>query len=300
MPRPALFSLRAWRKRARELTEMYALPLCGALLPWPLTRRLLARLAAHQSWYRDEVQPAEEHAHRAGFAPDRAAFGRRMRWRLLIEHMDGFLVPLRSRRYLRRWVRAEGDPLPAQGPVMFIGSHFGCGYWFLPLVRAHGLPPNIVAPQLGPLLARSSLLQNLYTRMRHRLLTFATGRPLVYRGNAVAALTELMRAGQVTFGLCDIPTTREDAVEVELCGRRTRLADSMFALAARESVPVYLFVSDTELETGLRRVHFERAEGDPRAQVQQFARLIDRHIQRDPSGWRFWSIAPSFFPELQR
>lgn len=293
-----LLTLKAWRKRARELVELFLFPLMMALLPWRMSRPLLRHMAKLKSLYRDEVQPAEEFAHRAGVAPDRGAFGERLRWRLLIEHMDAFLVPLRSRRYLRRWVRASGDPLPPNGPLLFIGTHYGCGYWFLPYVREACLSPSIVAPQLAPLLVNVSLLQNAYARLRHYLLTRVTGRALLYRGNAAAGLREVLRAGEVGFGLCDMPSDRSDAFNVTLAGRSTRISTGMFALAEAEQVPVYLFVADTDLETGYRTLHFERAVGSPREQLDQLMALLDRQLQRDPSGWRFWSIGSSFFPEL--
>ena len=293
-----LLTLKAWRKRARELVELFVLPGLMALLPWRFSRSCLRRMAKLQSLYRDEVQPAEEFAHRAGVATDRAAFGHRLRWRLLIEHMDAFLVPLRSSRYVRRWVRVSGDPLPASGPLFFIGTHYGCGYWFLPYVREAGLSPSIVAPQLAPLLVNASLLQNVYARLRHYMLTRVTGRALLYRGNAAAGLREVLRAGEVGFGLCDMPSDRSDAFSVTLAGRSTRISTGMFALASAENVPVYLFMADTDLETGYRTMHFERAIGSPKEQLDQLMALLDRQLQRDPSGWRFWSIGSSFFPEL--
>jgi hypothetical protein len=296
MPRPLP---RRWRKRTRELIELFLLPAAAALLPWCASLRLLRFLSRYRGWYWPEVEPATLHAAAAGHAPDPAAFARRMRWRLLVEHMDGFLVPLRGRRYMARWMRASGDPLPPGGPVLFLGTHYGCGYWFVPYLRDAGLPLNIIAPNLGPLLANSSLQENLYVRMRHRLLAIAAGRPLLYRGNAAKALRALLADHQIGFALADMPTTRVDAVDVELAGRHTRLAQNLFELAAGAGAPVYLFWSDTELETGLRRVHFQHLrEGTPEQQVGELARMLDALIARDPSGWRFWSIAPSFFPAL--
>lgn len=287
---------RRWRKRLREFVELFALPVFCTLLPWKLTLRVLRFVSRYRGWYHPEVSASTEHAHRAGLAEDRAAFARRLRWRLLIEHMDCFLVPMRSRRYLRRWVRASGDALPERGPVLFVGTHYGCGYWFLPYLREQGLPPSIVAPQLGPLLSRSSLQENLYVRLRHRLIAWAAGKPMIYRGNAAQAITELLRDGGVGFGLCDMPTNRRDAVEVTLAGLPTRLAPNMFELAAACETPVYLFSSDTDLVTGFRRIHFTRlADATPEQQTRELAGMLSALIEHEPAGWRFWSIAPSFF-----
>lgn len=296
--RPKLLSPRAWLKRARETIELFLLPVALTLLPWPWTLRLTRLLSRWRGWYVEEVRESVARAQRCGWAPDPAAFARRLRWRLLIEHMDCFLVPMRGRGYLRRWVRAEGDPLPATGPVLFVGTHHGCGYWFLPHAKSLGLCPNIVAPRLGPLLSRSSLFGNLYVRLRHRLIAYAAGRPLVYRGNAGEAIRQVLMDGQCGFGLCDMPTNRSDAVAVELAGLPTRLAQNMFEIAASVQAPVYLFATDTDLDSGERRIRFERVDARPiDDQVRAFAAMLDASIRRDPSGWRFWSIAHAFFPE---
>ena len=287
---------RRWRKRLRELLEMFVMPALGALLPWSLSRRVLHALSRWRGWYHPEVTASCSQAARAGWAPDPAAFARRLRWRILIDHLDCFLVPLRSRRYLHRWVRASGDALPASGPVLFVGTHYGCGYWLLPWRREQGLPLNIVAPQLGPLLARSSLLHHVYIRLRHRLIARAAGRPMVYRGNARQAFTELLQAGEAGFALCDMPTNRADAVPVELGGLPTRLAQNMFEIAAGAGAPVYAFFSDTDLASGERLIHFRRLpDTSPEEQVKAFAAMLDARIRSDPTGWRFWSIAESFF-----
>lgn len=296
------WTLHGWLRRGREFVELFALPLACTLLPWKVTLRVMRFLSRYPWWFRAEIALSTQHAHRAGFAPDQAAFARRMRWRMLIDHMDCYLVPLRGRAYLRRFVRQEGDALPERGPVVFIGSHHGCGYWFLPHARDAGFPPSIVAPQLGPLLSRSSLQESLYVRLRHRLLAIAAGTPLVYRGegSASAALGELFDAGRTAFGLCDMPTNRPNAVEVTLCGRRTKLAQSMFELARAHGAAIVIFSSDTDLASGERCIRLQRLPSEMSAEdcTRAFAAMLDASIARDPTGWRFWSIAPAFFPEL--
>jgi hypothetical protein len=294
-PRP-----RRWRRRAREALELLLIPLACGLLPWRWSLRLLGVLARWRGWFREEVELASRHARRAGFAPDPAAFERRLRWRLLVDALDPYLVSMRRRRrYVARWVQASGDALPERGPLMLLGTHHGCGFWFLPYMCTRELPLNIVAPPLASLLGGVSLPQRAWLHLRHRLLIRAAGRPLIYRGGASRAIAEVLGRGDVGFGLCDMPTQREDAVAVELAGRTTRLAQNMFELAARQQVPVVLFWSDTVLETGVRRIHFQRVDGlGVEAQVRAFAAMLDELIRRDPTGWRFWSIANAFFPDL--
>jgi lauroyl/myristoyl acyltransferase len=97
-----------------------------------------------------------------------------------------------------------------------------------------------------------------------------------------------------------MPTSRRDAVEVTLCGRRTRLAQNMYELARAHRATIMIFHSDTDLATGERRIRFRRLPDDmtPIECTRAFAEMLDSAIAADPSGWRFWSIAPSFFPEL--
>jgi len=284
------------KERLREVAELFVLPGVGALLPWPLTLRLMRFLSRWRGWYIAEVSAATEMAHRFGVAPDAEAFSRRLRWRLMIDAVDGYLVVLRGQRYQKRWLRTHGDALPERGPVMFIGTHHGCGYWFLPYLRDCGLPMNVIAPRLDPLLAKLAFHERVYARMRHRLIAFAAGRPLVYRGNASAGLSELLAAGEIGFGLADMPTNRPDAVPVQIAGHPTHLAQNLFELAEKLAVPVYLFSSDTDLGTGERHLYFEHLRaGTPEERTRRFGELLDELVRRDPSGWRFWPIAQSFF-----
>lgn len=290
---------RKWKRQLRELVELFLLPVFATLLPWRWSLRLFRWLSRWPGWYREEIELSMNHVRALGVVEDVDAFARRLRWRLLIEHMDCYLVPMRGDRFLRRWVKAHGDPLPESGPVLFIGTHHGCGYWFLPYVKSRHLRPNIVAPRLGPLLSRSSLQGNLYVRLRHKLIAYAAGRPLVYKGGSAGeAIRHMLSEGEVCFGLCDMPTNRPDAVPVSLLGMPTRLAQNMFEIGVQTGAPIYLFTSDTDLQTGVRHIHFQRADSDcPEKIVRQFADLLNLAMLRDTSGWRFWSIAPSFFPE---
>jgi hypothetical protein len=242
------------------------------------------------------VSAATRNAQQTGYAPDPEAFATRMRLRLLVEHMDGFLVVLRGRRFLQRHVIVSGDPLPSKGPLLLIGTHYGCGYWFVPYLRSRGIALNIIGPNLDALRRSLSLLSYLYVRMRHRLLEIAAGRPLLYRGNAGKAMREVLAQRQVGFALADMPTSRDDAIPVRIAGQPTRLAQSLFEIAAAQSAPAYIFWSDTDFDTGQRRMHFTQLRDNlPPQQVQAFAAMLDELIAGDPSGWRFWSIATEFF-----
>lgn len=288
------------RRWIREFLELLAIPLACALLPWRVGLGLLRLLARWRGWYREEVELATLHARRAGFAPDPDAFAARLRLRLLVEGVDPFVVALRNRRRLvARWVRAHGDPLPESGPALFLGTHYGCGYWFVPFMAERGLPLNIVAPPMATVLQGANPLQRLFRRTRLALLARAAGRPLVHRGGAFEAMLAILARGDVGFGLCDLPTSRSDATAVELAGRGTRLSPAMFRLAARASVPTYLFWSDIDLATGQRHVQVQclRA-GSEAGKVEELARMLSARIEADPSGWRFWSIGSEFFPEL--
>lgn len=291
---------RLLRRRLREGVELGLLPLLCCLLPWRASVRLLRLLSRWRGWYREEVEQAVWYALRAGFAPEPEAFARRARWRLLIEGVDPFVVALRRRsRLVAKWVRTHGDPLPDAGPALFVGTHHGCGYLFVPFMAENGLPLNIVAPPMATVLQGATRLQRWFRRTRLWLLARAAGRPLVFRGGAFDAMVSLLKRGDVGFGLCDLPTSRADAVEVELVGRKTRLSPALFEIAERTGVPVYIFCVDIDLATGERHVELRRLRSsDSAAQTREFSDMLSERIRNDPSGWRFWSIGGEFFPEL--
>jgi len=288
-----------WNQRLREVVERWLVPVGSALLPWPLGRRFLWWLSRWRGWYHEEASIAIRHAQSLGVVDDAEAFARRLRSRLLIEHADCFLVPLRSRRHVRRWVRTHGDALPPTGGIQLVGSHHGCGYWFVPWAASIGREPGIIVPQRGPHLARGGRPGGLYLRVRDALLARASGRPTIVRdGSEPHRLADLLARGEVACGACDLPTHRPDAVEVRLAGWRTRLAQDLFEIAQSKGVPIFLYTADTDLATGCRHVHIQRAvDGTPEEQVRQFADLLGASILRDPTGWRSFSIAHALFPD---
>lgn len=287
------------RRRGRLLLELFLVPGACALLPWPVALRLLHRLAALPFWYRSEVELATAHAHRLGFAPDPEAFARRARLRMLVDNHDGYQTLLRGRRYIQRWIDIEGDPLPAKGPLLFVGLHHGCGFWFLPAVRELGLGPTIVAPRVDHLTSRSGRLEATYLRWRLKLIARAAGRPLVYRGAAGEGLRQLLGDGGVGFGLPDIPTARTDAVPVSIAGLPSKLAQGLYEIAQSVAAPIYFFTTDTDLNTGRRKIGITLCTAQtPEQATAQYAQVLSAAIARDPTGWRFWSIAPDLFPSL--
>lgn len=79
-----------WKKRLREIVELWLVPIGSALLPRPLSRRLLWRLSRFRGWYFEEAIVSVRHAEALGVTTDAEAFWRRLRFRLLVEHMDCF------------------------------------------------------------------------------------------------------------------------------------------------------------------------------------------------------------------
>lgn len=284
-------------RNLRIMLQYFLIPGALALLPWSISRRLAFRAGRFLPWlYREEVEASTLNAHRYGFAPDTHAFAVRLRARLLVEAMDGYLLLLRGRGYAKRWLMLTGDELPDSGPLAFIGSHYGVGSWFLFHAREKGLLPHIVGPARHKLWAPPSFLENVYFRYRHWLLERYTGRALVRRGGASAALAGALDRGEPIFGLCDMPTSRADAPRCEFLGMSVYFPPNMMELAHDSQAPVYLFLADTDLASGKRTLHFQRVCGlDPKQQVQAMARLLEQAIQKDPTGWRFWSIADSLF-----
>lgn len=279
------------RRRVRSALELFLLPGLIAVLPWPLGLRVAHRVARWAFLYRSEVELATAEASRLGFAAEPAAFAKRVRLRLLVDVIDGYQTVLRGDRYVRRWVEVRGDPLPESGPLLFAGLHHGCGFWFLPAMRLRKLGPSIIAPRVDHLTSNSGRLEATFLRLRLRLISRAAGKPLVHRGGAADGLGAILSAGGVGFGLPDIPTSRPDAVTVEIAGLRCRLAQGLYEIALKQSAPIYFFTTDTDLDSGQRWVLIQRCGAtDAISATREYARFLSDAIERDPTGWRFWTI----------
>jgi hypothetical protein len=288
------------RTELRDLLELVLLPGLAAVLPWRWCFALFRRLARVQWLYRGPCL----HALAGARAYGREGLGDEADWmamrRLvtLVDHADLYLALTRSDGWMRRHMSVQGQwPAPGQAGLL-LSFHWGAGMWGLRSASAHGLDVHalVAATEGAPFAGRTVLHRYALARTRcvGRALRNA---PLVVSGSLRPVVQALRRNEQV-LAVVDVPADQVSAsLPVALCGRTAHVPKGLLRLAVDMHVPVTVYVTGFDAQTGRRqlRVHSLGMHGD----VQVLAGAVFRHLQEcmdeSHASWHFWGEASRFF-----
>ena len=284
--RPPRLDLR-WATLRRQFAESLMLPLIAVALPWPLAWRTIRRLAARERFFGDETRRAQAACETQRLVTDAGAWSRRHRLMRMIDHVDPALSFFRTDRFLDRYVAVDGDPVPA-GPCVFVGFHYGTGFWTLRHLRrlAHR-----VAFLAAPVTAQHCPGQPLalaFMRFRKVCVEHAGGAPVILVGGSRERIRASLRAGTSVLGLIDVPDARATPMPVTLLGHATGFPDGLVRIACEEHVPIVGYVASLDATHGTRGIRFTRLPDDPARAVPALAALLDEAIRSDPAAWHFW------------
>ena len=291
---------RRLRVEARDLIELVLVPGLAAVLPWRWCFALFRRLARVRWLYGAACDHALAHAQARGqVAPAEAA-----RWlaarRLvtLVDHADHYLAVTRSDAWMRRHLQVQGHwPAPGTSGI-FCTFHWGAGMWGLRHAHSTGLQGHaLVAAMEGSPFAGRRVL-HWYVRARTRSVQHALGRlPLVVSGSLRPVIAALRRQEQVLAAV-DVPPDQVDAsVEITLLGLQARMPKGLLRLAVSQQVPVTVYVTGLDLQTGQRFLRI--AQLGVWQNVDALAQAVFAHLetalQEDSAAWHFWGESPRFF-----
>ena len=291
---------RRLRVEARDLIELVLVPGLAAVLPWRWCFVLFRSLARVQWLYGAACAHALAHAQARGqVAPQEAA-----RWlaarRLvtLVDHADHYLAVARSDAWMQRHLQVHGN-WPAPGtPGIFCTFHWGAGMWGLRHAHSTGLQGHaLVAAMEGSPFAGRRVL-HWYVRARTRSVERALGRlPLVVAGSLRPVIQALRRQEQVLAAV-DVPPDQVDAsVEITLLGLQARMPKGLLRLAVSQQVPVTVYVTGLDLQTGQRFLRIDQL--GVWQNVETLAQAVFGHLekalQEESAAWHFWGEAPRFF-----
>jgi hypothetical protein len=218
-----------------------------------------------------------------------------MRHRLtrIIDQIDPSLSALRGDSWMDRHVAIAGDALPP-APCVFVGFHYGTGFWSLRHLRRHGHRVSFVSAPIDAAQWRTEPLRLAFMRWRQKCVVSAGGAPIIYVGGSAERIRTALRQGTSVLALIDVPEPTTSAVRVALLGHDVQLPDGILRLAASEKVPLVGFVGALDTRTGARRLHFTRLPNDPDAALRALVDLLEASIRDDPAGWHFWAQWPRF------
>jgi drug/metabolite transporter (DMT)-like permease len=281
-----------------RLRDSLLLPLCFALSPMPLRRRLVDWVERSPHVYRFES--AGLRAVLPNYLPDVdvEAAERDLRFTRLTDHADLWISLTRSRNWFARNVRVDAtDALKT--PALFLTFHYGGGWWMTHWLRERGAPVSIVMRRgsvAGGLLARLSYALGSF---RMRRVEAVCNAPLIATddGSAARQVLRAWKQGISVIGLIDLPPPLVDRVEsVKFLGREAYFPPTLPALVARASVPVYVFLGQwnrAELVPELRVIALQSS--GTQSTLQSTVDLLERSVLARPGAWHAWSEASLYF-----
>ena len=290
-PRPRI-DLR-WPTLRRQFAECAMLPSIAMALPWPLAWRAMRSLAARGRVFGRETSEAQAMYNAQGLPPDARSWAQRYRLIRMVDHVDPAISATRGDRWMDRYVSVDGDAIPP-APCIFIGFHFGTGFWSLRHLRRAGHRVSFVSAPIDDRQGRAEPLRLACMRVRQRCVARAGGAPIIYVGGGGDRIRAALANGSSILALIDVPEPTTSTVDVSVLGRPLRLPDGIVRIGASANVPMVGYVAALDADTGVRRLHFTRLPSAPTDALHAIAALLDRAIRADSAAWHFWGQWPRF------
>ncbi|HET8876811.1 MAG TPA: hypothetical protein VFO53_10825 [Casimicrobiaceae bacterium] len=277
----------------RQLAECVLLPAIGAALPWPIAWRVLRGLAARAGLFDDETMRAQRTCDAQRFVHDRPAWLQRHRLTRMVDQADAAISATRGDRWMVRHLVVEGDALPA-GPCVFVGFHYGTGFWSLRHLRRLGHPVSFLSAPIDAAQWRGEPLRLAFMRWRQKRVAGAGGAPIVYVGGSADRIRAALRSGTSVLALIDVPEPTTPTVTVRLLEHDVQFPDGILRIGAAERVPIFGYLASLDARDGTRCLRFTRLPDDPTQALHALAAMLDAAIRRDPAAWHFWGEWPRF------
>lgn len=269
------------------------LPLVAVALPWPLAWRTLRWLAARGRLFGAETARAQAIAASHGYANDPAAWALRHRLTRIVDHVDPALSFLRRDRWMDRHMTVDAVALPA-GPCVFVGFHYGTGFWSLRYLRRLGYRVAFLAAPVTAAHCPGQPLRLAFMRWRKACVERAGNAPVILVGGSRDRMRAALRAGTSVLGLVDVPDADASPFPVAFLGRDAWFPDGLLRLAADEKVALIGYVASLDPHTGARHLRLTRLPDDPEEALKALAAMLDSAVRTDPAAWHFWAEWPRF------
>jgi phosphatidylinositol dimannoside acyltransferase len=285
--------------RWQRFVECVLLPVMSVLLPWPACWRLFAQIAVRSEPFADVTESALREMAARVACPDVSAWRLRHRLTRMVDQVDAALSYFRSDRWIERNLVVEGE-IPTRGPCLFVGFHYGVGFWVLRYLRAKGMPVSFLSRRIVPEEFPGACACYVFERFRMRQVARAGGGPVVYLGGSVGRMREIFQAGGSVVGLVDVPPEgNEDRRFLSLLGCRASFPTGLLDLAEAEGVQVVAYVCRLDPATGRRCLSFHSPSMQEPDRLAWLARLLEAAIRSDSASWHLWGEFPRFLRETR-
>ena len=282
-----------WPALKRQFAECIALPAIAVALPWSIAWRVLRAIAARGHTFGTETMRAQAMCEAQGFVHDRASWVQRHRLTRIVDQVDPAIAAMRGDRWMERHLRVDGDS-PPSGAAVFVGFHYGTGFWSLRHLRRLGHRVSFLSARIDDLQWRAEPLRLAFMHWRQKRVADAGGAPVIYVGGSSDRIRAALREGVSILALIDVPEPTTCTATVNLLGHDVQFPDGILRIAASERVPLVGYVASLDSHTGMRHFRFTRLPDDPPKALDALAAMLDAAIRRDPAAWHFWAEWPRF------
>ncbi len=282
-----------WQTWRRQVAECLVLPIVGASLPWPLAWRALRWLANRGRFFGVETARAQAVALQQGFAGDAASWAARHRLMRIVDQVDPALSWTRSDHWMDRHMTVDGDPLPP-APCIFVGFHYGTGFWSLRHLRRHGHRVSFISAPVDAGQCPGQPLRHAFRRWRMQRVADAGGAPVIYVGGSRDRIEAALREGISVLGMVDVPEPSSSRVAVPFLGGEAWLPDGMLRLAETGNVPLIAYLAGLDPQTGARRLRLTRLPAGRDDALRALAAMLESAVRAEPAAWHLWANWPFF------
>jgi hypothetical protein len=295
-------SLQWYRTQIRDALELFVLPGLAAVLPWRLCFAVFRQLAKYPGLYREATEAGWVWAHKTMPTLEAQKWQRERRLLTLVDHADWVLSMTRSKRWLRRHVAVQGQwPTPGTSQVICT-FHWGAGMWTLPAMRQAGLQVHALAATLqGQQFAARPVL-HAYARWRTGQVVKALGHPTLDVTASMRPVLQALKDHECLLGVLDVPADNfGSGVAVQMFGQDALVPKGLLRLAADKQLPVTVYLTGLDFETGRRKWVIQTLGVVPHAQklLDEVFALLNQAVKDKPSCWHLWSEMPRFIQKNQ-
>ena len=116
--------------------------------------------------------------------------------------------------------------------------------------------------------------------------------------HSLRPVIQALRRQEQVLAAVDVPPDQVDAsVEITLLGLQARMPKGLLRLAVSQQVPVTVYVTGLDLQTGQRFLRIDQL--GVWQNVETLAQAVFGHLekalQEESAAWHFWGEAPRFF-----
>lgn len=291
-----------YRTQLRDALELFVLPSLAAVLPWRQCFAVFRQLAKYPGLYREATEAGWVWAHKTMPTLEAQKWQRERRLLTLVDHADWVLAKTRSVRWVDKHVDIQGKWPQNHGTQVMLTFHWGAGMWALHDMHRAGLSVHALAASLEGAHFKGRPVLHAYAKLRTAEVFRAMGNPTIDVTASMRPVLQTIRQEESLLGLVDVPADNfGSGVAVQMFGQDALVPKGLLRLAADKQLPVTVYLTGLDFETGRRKwvIHALGVEPDAQKLLDEVFALLNHAVKDKPGCWHLWSEMPRFTQKRQ-